>query len=93
MNCCCGGGDDVNECDAIVKEEGGGDGLCRDYNFQHRIGSDACVKLAQYPFSLPLYSGYMLLYFFLLCVYVYECKALYESETLFARMHEGYMEK
>ncbi|WOG88768.1 hypothetical protein DCAR_0208003 [Daucus carota subsp. sativus] len=57
VNCCCGGGDGVNECDGIVKEEGGGDGLCRDYNFQHRIGSDACVKLAQYPFSLPLYSG------------------------------------
>ncbi|KAK1376559.1 Transcription factor bHLH90 [Heracleum sosnowskyi] len=58
VNCCCGGGEDVSECDVVVKEEeGGGDGLCRDFNFQHHVRSDACVKLAQYPFSLPLYSG------------------------------------
>lgn len=57
VNCCCGGGDDVTECDIAVKEEGGGDGLCRDFNFQHPVRTDACVKLAQYPFSLPMYSG------------------------------------
>ncbi|KAF1001771.1 transcription factor bHLH90-like [Apium graveolens] len=57
VNCCCGGGEDVDECYVAVKEEGGGDGFCRDFNFQHCVRSDACVKLAQYPFSLPLYSG------------------------------------
>lgn len=73
LNCCCGGGDDVNECGIAVKEEGGGDGLCRDFNFQHPVRSDACVKLAQCPFSLPLYSGYMLLILLTLCV----CRCVY----------------
>lgn len=62
LNCCCGGGgggDDVDGCHVTVKEEGGRHGLCRDFNFEHPIRTDACRKLAQYPFSLPLYSGYV----------------------------------
>lgn len=60
MDCCCGGG---NDCYITVKEESVVEAekhlgpLCRDAHFQHPPRTKACETLAQYPSSMPLYSG------------------------------------
>ena len=58
--CCCSGGNWLEN----VKEESGKDqylfAQCRDGHFKHPIRTKACEKLAKFPLSIPLYSGYFL---------------------------------
>lgn len=58
--CCCSGGNWLEN----VKEESGKDpylfAQCRDGHAKHPIRTKACEKLAKFPLSIPLYSGYCL---------------------------------
>lgn len=60
MDCCCAGAHDHININ-VKDERGGRDGrlppLCRDVHSNHPIRTKACEALANFPPSVPLYSG------------------------------------
>ncbi|KAK3017105.1 hypothetical protein RJ639_006955, partial [Escallonia herrerae] len=59
MGCCCGGGN--GDCKNVKQESGEEKCLtpiCRDAHIRHPVRTKACELLANFPSSMPLYSGY-----------------------------------
>lgn len=67
MGCCCRGSCGENTELVKLKDEMGEQyhlaPICRDTHFQHPVRTKACEALAQLPFAMSLYSGYLSLSF------------------------------